>query len=88
MTNMAKPKSALNIAEAKARLSELVRRASLGEEVVIAKDNKPLVKLVPLRPMKAKRQPGSGKGEIAFMARDFDTTPESFEAYLPDDDVD
>ena len=28
----------------KARLSDLVRKALLGEEVVIAKDNKPLVR--------------------------------------------
>lgn len=40
-----------NIAEAKARFSELVQKALLGEEVIIAKDHKPLLKLVPLEPL-------------------------------------
>ena len=37
-----------NVAEAKSRFSELVQKAMIGEEVIIAKDNKPVVKLVPL----------------------------------------
>ncbi len=32
-----------NIAEAKARFPELVQKALLGEEVIIAKDHKPLL---------------------------------------------
>ena len=40
--------SKFNVAEAKAHFSELVRKGLLGEEVIIAKDNKPLLKLVPL----------------------------------------
>lgn len=35
----------LNIAEAKAKLSELVARAEAGEEVVLARAGKPVVKL-------------------------------------------
>jgi antitoxin (DNA-binding transcriptional repressor) of toxin-antitoxin stability system len=35
----------VNIADAKARLSELVARAEAGEEVVIARDNSPLALL-------------------------------------------
>ena len=37
----------INIAEAKARLSELVARAEAGEEVVIARSGKPVVSLTP-----------------------------------------
>jgi prevent-host-death family protein len=37
-----------NIADAKSHFSELVQKALLGEEIVIARDNKPLLKLVPL----------------------------------------
>ena len=51
-----------NIAEAKARFSELVQAALTGEEVVIAKDNKPLLKLVLLQAPLARRVPGSAKG--------------------------
>ncbi len=38
----------LNIADAKARLSELIDRMEQGEEVVIAKAGKPVAKLVPI----------------------------------------
>ena len=71
-----------NIAEAKARFSELVQKAMLGEEVIIARDNKPVVKLVPLDKPKQPRKPGSGKGQILYIAPDFDATPEGFEDYV------
>jgi prevent-host-death family protein len=64
--------SQYNIAEAKAQLSELTRRAMAGEEIIIARDNHPLVKLVPVRLPKWTRQPGSGKGQLIWMAPDFD----------------
>ena len=38
-----------NLADAKARLSSIVREVLAGDEVIIAKDNKPLVRIVPLR---------------------------------------
>ncbi len=40
----------INIARAKARLSELVALAEAGEEVVIARDGKPVVTLTPRNP--------------------------------------
>jgi prevent-host-death family protein len=70
-----------NIAEAKAHLSELVQKAMMGEEIVIARDNKPLAMLVPIKRVQQKRKPGSGKGQILFIAKDFDAIPEGFENY-------
>jgi len=70
--------SKFNIAEAKAHFSELVQKAMLGEEIIIAKDNKPVVKLVPLDQPKLARKPGSGKGQILYVAPDFDATPKGF----------
>lgn len=70
-----------NVAEAKARFSELVRRAVSGEEVIIARDNKPLVKLVPLEPRGGPRRPGSAKGQVE-MTPDFDDTPRDFDDYV------
>ena len=70
-----------NIAEAKARLSELVQKAVSGEEVVIAKDNRPLLRLVPLAPAGRKRKPGTAKGRI-WVAPDFDRTPNDFDEYV------
>ncbi|OHC64804.1 MAG: prevent-host-death protein [Rhodocyclales bacterium GWA2_65_20] len=71
-----------NIAEAKAHLSELVQKAMMGEEIVIARDNKPLAMLVPIKRAQQKRKPGSGKGQILFIAEDFDAIPEGFEDYI------
>lgn len=69
----------VNIAEAKARLPELVRRAGAGEEIVIARDNRPVARLGPL-PSGAARQPGSARGRVRLSA-DFDATPSDFDAY-------
>ena len=85
MTNMARKATArhYNVAEAKARLSDLVRKALLGDDVIIAKDNKPLVRLVPLGRSAAgqRRMPGSAKGQVT-MAVDFDRTPDDFADYV------
>lgn len=66
-----------NVAEAKAKLSELLEKALLGEEIILAKGHKPIAKLVPLT--LAKRTPGTGKG--GWMAPDFDDIPEDFKEY-------
>lgn len=78
MTNI----NQFNIADAKAHFSELVRKALMGEEVVIARDNKPLVRIVPVEQPGGKRQPGSGKGQILFIADDFDAPLDDFNAYM------
>ncbi len=77
MTNM----NQFNIADAKAHFSELVRRALMGEEVVIARDNKPLLKLVPIQSPLKERKPGSASGQILYVAPDFDAVPAGFEDY-------
>ena len=71
-----------NIANAKSHFSELVQKAMLGEEVIIARDNTPVLKLVPLDKPKHPRKPGSGKGQILYVAPDFDATPGSFKDYV------
>lgn len=69
-----------NVADAKSRFSELIQKAMIGEEVIIAKDNKPVVKLVPIVKSGRARTPGSAKGQI-WMAPDFDATPDDFKDY-------
>lgn len=73
--------SQFNIAEAKSHFSELVQKALMGEEVIIAKDNKPLLKLVPVKEIRGNRRPGSAKGKILYVAPDFDETPPDFDEY-------
>jgi prevent-host-death family protein len=68
-----------NIAEAKARFSELVEKALAGDEVVVSRDNKPLLRLVPLTGAKA-RKPGSARGRV-WMSQDFDDPVPDFDKY-------
>jgi prevent-host-death family protein len=67
-----------NVAEAKAQFSTLIRKALQGEEVVIARDNKPLLKLVPVGV--PGRTPGSAKGRVKIAA-DFDGPIGDFAEY-------
>ncbi|HEY1261068.1 MAG TPA: type II toxin-antitoxin system prevent-host-death family antitoxin [Stellaceae bacterium] len=61
--------------QAKASLSRLVERALAGEEVVIARNGEPLVRLVPVVKKREPRIPGRGKGKI-WMSPDFEFTDE------------
>jgi len=71
----------VNIADAKAQLSDLVQRAVAGEEFIIARDNKPLVRLVSVSSGTAcVRAPGSAKGAV-WIADDFDAPLPDFAAY-------
>jgi prevent-host-death family protein len=80
MTIMGGKKTTFNVAEAKAQFSGLVRRALAGEEIIISKDHKPLIKLVPLAEPRQARMPGSAKGRVR-LAPDFDRTPPDFKDY-------
>jgi prevent-host-death family protein len=64
-----------NISEAKAQLSALIERALDGEEVIIGKAGKPVVKLVRYERSEEKRRPGALKGQIKI-ADDFDELPD------------
>ena len=70
-----------NIADAKSHFSELVQKALTGEEVIIARDNKPILKLVPVKTAVHSRKPGSAKGKILFVAPDFDEPLADFSEY-------
>ena len=65
-----------NVAEAKAHLSKLIEKALAGEEVVISKHGKPVVKLIPYERDTRPRDMSVRvwEGEV-FMAEDFDELP-------------
>jgi prevent-host-death family protein len=65
----------VNMHQAKSSLSRLVERALAGEDVVIARNGEPLVRLVPLSKKREPRMPGRSKGRI-WMAPDFDSMSE------------
>jgi prevent-host-death family protein len=55
-------RKSVNIADAKARLPELVERAARGEEITIARNGKPRARLVPLA-RRTRRVAGCGAGQ-------------------------
>ena len=65
----------VNVQEAKTQFSRLLADVQAGEEVVIARNGKPVAKLVPYVP-KGKRRFGSLKGKIELDDSFFDPLPE------------
>jgi prevent-host-death family protein len=68
----------INLHAAKTQLSRLVDEAVDGEDIVIAKAGKPLVRLVPVKTRAKRGGFGAGKGSVVWISDDFD-------APLPDD---
>jgi prevent-host-death family protein len=67
----------VNIHQAKTKLSALIAKAEAGEEIIIARANKPVVRLVPYQPPKPQRRLGEAKGLVEIHP-DFDELPEAF----------
>ena len=67
----------VTIHQAKTNLSKLIERASQGEEIIIARGSKPVARLVPVGPVKGKRQPGSWKGKFVLGPEFFEPMAES-----------
>jgi antitoxin (DNA-binding transcriptional repressor) of toxin-antitoxin stability system len=61
----------ITIHKAKTQLSRLIEKACRGEEIVIARGKKPVVKLVALSEKKHKRIPGRWKDKISYTADAF-----------------
>ena len=68
----------MNIAEAKAKLSELVAAAERGEEVILARGGHPVVRIVAAFPMKPKFRFGVAAGEV-------DSVPDFIEPMAEDE---
>jgi prevent-host-death family protein len=67
----------LNLYEAKTKLSSLVDEAAAGKEFIIAKNGKPMAKLVAFK--QPLRKPGKHKGKI-WISKDFDAPMPDVEA--------
>ena len=68
----------VNVHEAKTHLSRLLKQVEAGEEVIIARNGKPVARLTPLKRF-GKRKPGSMKGLF--------TVPDSFFDPLPEEEL-
>ena len=71
----------VNVHEAKTNLSKLIQKVVDGEEVVIARGNQPIIKLVLIENLKPQRRLGTAKGKIKI-ADDFDEPLEDFKEYM------
>lgn len=56
-----------NINEAKANLSQLIKRALAGDEIIIARANEPLVKLTPITQDVSPRIGGFWSGKVQYL---------------------
>jgi len=54
----------VNTHEAKSRLSELIREAEEGVEVIVARNGQPVARIVPWRPIRPERTPGAWAGLV------------------------
>jgi prevent-host-death family protein len=64
-----------SIHEAKTNLSRLIEKAERGEEVLIARGKKPVVRLVPIKSPPNKRVPGLYKDEFTIGPSFFEQLP-------------
>ena len=68
---------AVNIHEAKTHLSRLLEQALAGEEVIIMRSGRPLVRLTPVEAAPVRRRLGTAKGDFKL--------PGDFDAPLPEE---
>lgn len=65
----------VNIHAAKTHLSRLIEEACAGEEIIIARDAEPVVRLVPVHKAAAKREFGVLKGRLIVRDEFFEPLP-------------
>jgi prevent-host-death family protein len=70
----------VDIADAQTQINQLLQSALQGEEVIITRNNQPILKLIQISSPAKRRQRGSAKGQI-WMAPDFDAPLEDFQEY-------
>jgi prevent-host-death family protein len=67
--------STVTIHDAKTNLSRLIARAEQGEEIVISRGKKPVVRLVAVEEPPKERKPGMFKGEVDIGPAFFEPLP-------------
>jgi prevent-host-death family protein len=65
----------VSIHKAKTQLSRLVEKACKGEDIVIARGSKPVVRLVAIQDARGNRKPGTLKGKIQIGREFFEPLP-------------
>jgi antitoxin (DNA-binding transcriptional repressor) of toxin-antitoxin stability system len=73
----------VTIHEAKTHLSRLIQQALAGEDIVIARGQKPLVRLAVVPEAQPQRRLGGASGVILYIHEDFDAPLADFQEYAP-----
>ena len=68
---------AVNVTEAKTNLSRLLEKAMAGEEIIIMRSGRPMVRLTPVESAPLRREVGSAKGDFVV--------PDDFDDPLPEE---
>ena len=71
----------VTVAEMKANLSEILRKAAAGEEVIVTKHGKPYVKVGPEKPKAKLPRIGAFKDHPFHMAEDFNELGPEWDEY-------
>ncbi len=71
----------VNIHEAKTHFSKLIKEVICGNEIIIAKGNKPIARLISIEGSIPKRKLGTAKGKIKI-SPDFDLPLNDFKEYI------
>lgn len=71
----------IELDKAKSQIETLIQTALEGEEVIITRNDEPVLKLVPISKSNIRRKAGSAKGMISI-ADDFDEPLEDFRDYM------
>lgn len=72
----------VTIEEAQKNLSKLIKQALMGERIIIAKGEQPLIELVVLPEAKTNRRLGGLQDVILHVSPDFDDPLDDFAEYL------
>jgi prevent-host-death family protein len=65
----------ITIHKAKTQLSRLIEQACEGEEIIIARGKRPVVRLVAIEDNRGNRKPGAWKGKIQLGPEFFEPLP-------------
>lgn len=75
------PVQIINTHEAKSRLSELIRDAEAGVEVIVARGGHPVAKIIPWPPPRPLRTPGAWADRVAYLDDVVEPDPDIAEVF-------
>jgi prevent-host-death family protein len=73
--------TAIPLHEAQAKLPELIHGLAPGDQVVITENDRPVARLTTVASPAGRRQLGTMRGSVTYMAPDFDAPLEDFKEY-------